>query len=158
MPIYENTLLRPWPESEEYEFSDVSYSRRGIAIYHGWVPLYSMAGALALGGIAPDQPAEKPAALHTGADFVRRTVVPRLPSLAFSALFLLALYGLGLELQGRELGLAALCAGAFCEPMVWFGWQARYYSATLAFSAAAALGILRLRRGGLWNAAALGLA
>jgi 4-amino-4-deoxy-L-arabinose transferase-like glycosyltransferase len=157
MPIYENTLLRPWPESEEYEFADISYSRRGLAIYHGWLPLYSIAGALALGGITPDRPAEKPAALHSVAEFTRRTVVPRLPSLAFSALFLLALYGLGRELQGHELGLAVLCAGALCEPMVWFGWQARYYSATLAFSAAAALGMLRLRRGGLGNAAALGL-
>ena len=156
MPIYENTLLRPWPESEEYEFSDVSYSRSGLAIYHGWLPLYSIAGALYAGGITPDRPAPKPAAVHSVEQFTRRTVVPRLPSLAFSVLFLLALYGLGRELQGHELGLAALGAGAFCEPLVWFGWQARYYSATLAFSAAAALGLLRLRRCGLGNAAALG--
>ena len=158
MPIYENTLVRPWPESEEYEFKDISYSRRGMAIYHGWLPLYAIAAALSAAGFAPDQPAETPVATHAAAELTRRTVVPRLPSLAFSAVFLLCLYRLGRELQGRELGLAVLLAAACCEPVVWFGWQARYYAATLAFSAATALWILKLgkdRR--LSTAAVLGL-
>src|SRR5262245_29805014 len=43
LPVYENTLTRPWPESPEYEFKDSSYSGRGLAIYHGWVPLYATA-------------------------------------------------------------------------------------------------------------------
>jgi hypothetical protein len=158
MPIYENTLLRQWPESEEYEFKDVSYSRRGFAIYHGWLPLYSIAGALSLAGITPDRPATAPHASHSSAEFVRRTVAPRLPALAFSALFLLALYALGTELQGRELGWGVLVAAAFCEPIVWFGWQARYYAATLALSAATALWTLKLRKGGgLGTAAVLGV-
>ena len=45
LPIYENTLVRPWPESAEYEFRDISYSDRGLAVYHGWIPLYAIAGA-----------------------------------------------------------------------------------------------------------------
>ena len=46
VPIYENTLLWKWPESAEYEFRDVSYSERGSAVYHGWFPLYPIAGLL----------------------------------------------------------------------------------------------------------------
>ena len=56
MPIYENTLSVPWPESEEYEFKDSSYSDEGVAIYHAWLPLYSIAAALKLAGIEPDPP------------------------------------------------------------------------------------------------------
>jgi hypothetical protein len=69
MPIYENILLRRWPESEEYEFKDVSYSPGGLAIYHGWLPLYSIAGAFSLAGITPDRPTQKPAAVHSTDDF-----------------------------------------------------------------------------------------
>ena len=38
LPIYENVLLTPTPHDEEYEFKDSSYSDKGIAIYHGWLP------------------------------------------------------------------------------------------------------------------------
>jgi hypothetical protein len=55
MPIYENTLTRPWPESAEYEFRDSSYSSRGMVIYHGWLPLYSIAASFKLAGIKPDR-------------------------------------------------------------------------------------------------------
>src|SRR5262245_27152644 len=40
LPIYENVLISTTPDSEEYEFRDSSYSTRGMAIYHGWLPLY----------------------------------------------------------------------------------------------------------------------
>src|SRR5688572_1578708 len=50
LPLYENTLVRPWPESPEYEFRDLSYSDRGVAIYHSWIPLYAIAGAFRLSG------------------------------------------------------------------------------------------------------------
>src|SRR3954447_8506050 len=46
LPVYENTLLAPWPESKEYRYKDISYSRNGLALYHGWFPLYAIAGAL----------------------------------------------------------------------------------------------------------------
>jgi hypothetical protein len=48
LPIYENTLTRPWPESDEYEFKDTSYSDSGLAVYHGRVPLYGLAAAYGL--------------------------------------------------------------------------------------------------------------
>src|SRR5690606_929161 len=51
LPMYENTLVRPWPESTEYEFADSSYSRKGVATYHGWLPLYATAASLKLFGI-----------------------------------------------------------------------------------------------------------
>src|ERR1700722_16661554 len=47
LPIYENTLVQPWPENAEYEFKDSSYSDRGVAVYHGWLPLYAIAASFA---------------------------------------------------------------------------------------------------------------
>ena len=32
LPLYENTLTRPWPDNPEYEFRDTSYSDKGVAI------------------------------------------------------------------------------------------------------------------------------
>ena len=49
LPIYENVLLTPTSHDEEYEFKDPSYSDKGLAVYHGWLPLYSIAAAFALG-------------------------------------------------------------------------------------------------------------
>ena len=47
----------------------------------------------------------------------------------------------------------------FAEPMVWFGWQARYYSATLALTVLSGLAIWALTRRGTWrDAAVTGLA
>src|SRR5215472_3693291 len=43
LPLYENTLVQQWPESAEYEFRDSSYSDKHYAVYHGWLPLYSIA-------------------------------------------------------------------------------------------------------------------
>src|SRR5262245_12166357 len=60
LPIYENVLLTPTPDSDEYEFRDSSYSDRGMAIYHGWLPLYSMAAAFAVAGIQPDHDDGRP--------------------------------------------------------------------------------------------------
>src|SRR5262249_10231380 len=54
LPIFENTLTDPWPESAEYEFHDSSYSREGYAVYHGWLPLYAIAAAFRVAGIRPD--------------------------------------------------------------------------------------------------------
>src|SRR5215469_8555476 len=55
LPIFENTLTRPWADSREYEFKDTSYSDRGVAVYHGWLPLYTMAASFKIFGIAPDK-------------------------------------------------------------------------------------------------------
>src|SRR5437773_7052099 len=57
IPIYENVLTEPWPGNREYEFRDSSYSDRGVSIYHGWLPLYSMAASFKVFGVPPDEPA-----------------------------------------------------------------------------------------------------
>jgi hypothetical protein len=50
-PLYENTLVRAWPESPEYEFRDISYSDRGLACIG--CPLRDRRFALA--GVTPEQ-------------------------------------------------------------------------------------------------------
>jgi hypothetical protein len=104
-PLYENTLVRPWPESPEYEFRDISYSDRGLAVYHGWLPLYAIAVAFRLAGVTPDE-ARQGAPLRdvTAAEIRRWTAVPRWPALAFNAVFVLAAYGLGRATHGPSLG------------------------------------------------------
>ena len=159
LPIYENVLLTTTPASAEYEFKDSSYSDRGIAIYHGWLPLYSMAAAYALAGIHPDRDdGEPPAVRHSVQELSRRTTVPRLPSILFAVLFMFGAYRLGRTVSGDDTAWSFLMATAFAQPFVWFGWQARYYSATLALSALAGLAVWNLTRRGRWrDAAAAGL-
>jgi len=152
LPIYENVLLTASPDSEEYEFRDSSYSDRGMAIYHGWLPLYSIAAAEALGGISPDiDDGRPPAVRHSAQELVRRTVVPRLPSIVFAALFLCCLYLLGRSLFGIDTAASVLIAAGFAQAFVWFGWQARYYSATLAFTALSGLTIWTFTRRNTWR-------
>ena len=160
LPIYENVLLSMTPESEEYEFRDSSYSNRGMAIYHGWLPLYTMAAAYAVAGIQPDHDDGLPPMVRHGAqEFFRRTVVPRVPSLLFSVLLLACIYRLGKQTSGDETAWAFLVAGAIAQPFVFSGWQARYYSATLALSALSALAVWNVTRAGRWrDATAAGLA
>lgn len=151
LPIFENTLIRPWPESEEYEFKDISYSDKGLAIYHSWIPLYSIAAALAAFGIQPDQAVDPPQVQHSPEKIGLRTAIPRIPSLLFSALFLVLAYLLGKSMYGTDAGIATMALTAFLSRMIWFGRQARYYSATLAFSALAGLAIWRVYTRGLWR-------
>jgi hypothetical protein len=152
LPIYENVLLTISPESEEYEFKDSSYSDRGMAIYHGWLPLYSIAAADALAGIHPDvDDGRSPVVRHTSQELTRRTVVPRAPSIVFAVLFLWAIYVLARTISGGDTAWSVLMAAAFAHPLVWFGWQARYYSATLAFTALSGLAIWTFTRRGTWR-------
>ena len=51
LPIFENCLIEPWPDHPEYEFRDSSYSEGGVAIYHGWLPLYAMWASQRLMGV-----------------------------------------------------------------------------------------------------------
>jgi hypothetical protein len=160
LPIYENVLLTTTPDSEEYEFKDPSYSDRGMAIYHAWLPLYSIAAAYALSGIHPDQDnGGPPAVRHSSQELIRRTVVPRIPSILFAVLFLGCAYRLGRTVSGYATAWSLLMPMAFADPFVWFGWQARYYSATLAFSALSGLAVWNLTRRGRWrDSVAAGLA
>lgn len=159
-PIYENTLVRPWPESPEYEFRDISYSDRGLAVYHAWLPLYAIAGAFRLAGVTPEQ-ARHGTPLRDGSpEEIRHwTAVPRWPSLVFSALFVVAAFGLGRAVQGAPVGWALAFTAATANVLVWFGRQARYYSATLAGNAACGLAVWNAcRRGRLSDHALAGLA
>ena len=159
-PIYENTLVRPWPESLEYEFRDSSYSDRGLAVYHGWLPLYAIAGAFRLAGVTPELARHgTPPRDASQAEILRWTAVPRWPSIAFSALFVLAAYGLGRAVHSAPVGWALAFAAAAAKSLVWFGRQARYYSATLAGNAACGLAIWNAcRRGWVLDHALAGLA
>src|ERR1044071_1058811 len=111
IPIFENILVQEWPGNPEYEFKDISYSNRGLAIYHGWLPLYSIAASFALAGISADAAPSGHTDLrvrHTIGENRRRTVVARIPSLIFSLLFILTAFAAGRILYGHE---AAWIAG-----------------------------------------------
>ncbi|HEX6885180.1 MAG TPA: glycosyltransferase family 39 protein [Planctomycetota bacterium] len=150
LPMFENTLTEPWPESEEYEFRDTSYAN-GKAVYHGWLPLYAMAASLALHGIGPDERVDPPRVLH-GPEAVRTRIrAVRLPSVAFALLLMLAVFGLGRALHGTEAGLAALLAVALTPKFVWLAQQARYYSAALALATLMLWCALRVRSHGRWR-------
>jgi 4-amino-4-deoxy-L-arabinose transferase-like glycosyltransferase len=145
LPLFENTLVRPWPGSEEYEFRDLSYSDRGVAVYHGWLPLYAIAGAFRLAGVTPAEARRgTPPEDGSTAELERWTAVPRWPSVAFSALFVVSCFALGRALYGSDAGWAMALAAALSNILVFFGRQARYYSATLALDAAGGLAV--------WNA------
>jgi len=44
-PIVKNTLTKTWDENPEYEFRDSTYSDRGVVVYHGCLPLYTIAAS-----------------------------------------------------------------------------------------------------------------
>src|SRR6266542_3486428 len=55
LPIFENVLTERWPAHPEYEFRDSSYSKKDLTIYHGWLPLYTMAASFKAFGVTPDE-------------------------------------------------------------------------------------------------------
>lgn len=159
LPMFENTLTEPWPESQEYEFRDTSYSPRGMAIYHGWLPLYAIAASQYLHGIRPDVVTDPPRVQHDQAEIQTRIRAARLPSVFFGALFLVAMFLAGRAMFGVDAGLAAMLAGALVPKCVWLAQQARYYSAALALSTLAVFLAWNACRRGRWRdflAAALG--
>jgi hypothetical protein len=134
MPIYENVLIQKSPDHPEYAFKDVSYSNKGLAIYHGWLPMYAIAAACRIGGILPADP---PATLHVQHDestFLRRSFVPRIPSILIGACTLILLFAFAREMLGPAAGWPVLIASAFLDRMVYFDSQARYYALTFFFS------------------------
>ena len=151
IPIYENTLVKTWPGNPEYEFKDISYSDRGLATYHGWLPLYSIAASFALHRVAPDQPANANRLHRTLAELKRRSWIGRLPSVFFSAVFLALCYWGGLSLMGRDAGLTALLVGCVHQTQLDVSTTARYYSATVALSTAAVLCLWFILAKGQWK-------
>jgi hypothetical protein len=160
LPLFENTLTEPWPGNEEYEFRDSSYSPKGVAVYHGWLPLYSIAAAQALLGIWPDtaETGAAPRLRHDDSSVAARTIAPRLPALVFSIGFMLLVHRTATEMAGETAGLGALTWAALSERAVLYGHQARYYSLTLMLCALFLYVYLRAYRGGRTrDFAALGL-
>lgn len=151
LPVYENVLTEPWPDHPEYEFRDSSYSDRGVTVYHGWLPLYAIAASQALFGVKPDKILSPPAVQHQPDRIFIRTIAPRVPSIIFSALCLIAIYRVGLTLGGAPAALTALTLMALNAQTVNFGIQARYYSATLLFTATSILCLLHVARRGHWR-------
>jgi hypothetical protein len=149
LPIFENTLVKPWPGHPEYEFKDLSYSNRGLAIYHGWLPLYSIAASFAAYGIRPDQVGASPPPPRDLEELKRRTRAARLPAVIFAALFLAVCYIAGATLYGRDAGATALIAAAVLSTHIEIAIQARYYSALVTVSTLAGLMLwLMLTKGG----------
>jgi len=151
IPIYENTLTEPWDGHPEYEFRDSSYSPQGLAVYHGWLPIYAIAASQALCGLRADHPVDPLAVQHGVDEIALRTVAPRLPAIVFSALCMLVIFFLANELGGATAGFSALTLMAFNAKTVDFGYQARYYSLTLLMTAVAALCLARMVRRGRWR-------
>src|SRR3954452_14310731 len=111
LPIYENTLIEHWPSNPEYEFRDLSYSDKPLAIYHGWLPLYAIAASFAVQGIAADQDDGSRFIKHDIRERKRRTRAARLPSVLMGTLFLIIAFAGASLFYGRDAGWAALMVG-----------------------------------------------
>jgi hypothetical protein len=151
VPVYENTLTIPWPQNSEFEFKDSSYSSQGVAVYHGWLPLYSIAASYSAAGIKPHVDDSFRGVRYSAQEMRRRTAAGRWPSVLFGGLFLLAAFGAAREMYGPEAGWAALAGGAVLAPAVEYARQARYYSATLALVTCACWLLWRVHRQGAWR-------
>ena len=113
IPIYENTHVSPWPNNSEYEFRDISYTDRGFAVYHGWLPLYAMAGSFALHGIRADIPDGSLHIKHNLAEQKRLSRAARLPAVLFAVVFLLLVFLGGFALYGRDAAWTGLILWRF---------------------------------------------
>ncbi len=151
LPIYENMLSQPWPEHPEYEFRDTSYSHKGMAVYHAWLPLYSIAGSLKLFGIEPDVESDVLRMTYTDAAMSRRTIAARAPSVIYGMGFVLAAFFLGREMFSERVGWVAMVGAAVANPIVHLSRQARYYSATVLFATLCCLMAWRIYRNGKWR-------
>jgi Dolichyl-phosphate-mannose-protein mannosyltransferase len=129
LPIFENTLIQPWPDNPEYEFRDISYSNRHMAVYHGWLPLYAIAASFAISHVRPDAPAPAPSIRHDLSERKRLTRAARIPSVLFGAGFLALVFVGGNLLYGRDAAWTALICGSLHPWHIGLSRQARYYSA-----------------------------
>jgi hypothetical protein len=141
IPVYENTLLQPWPGNAEYEFRDLSYSDKHVAVYHGWLPLYAIAGSFALRGITPDEANGARSVKHDLSERKRRTRAARFPAVLFGLLFLAVVFAGGMRLYGRDAAWAGLVVGSIYPYHLGICRQARYYSAEVALTTACAVSL-----------------
>ena len=151
LPIYENTLIEAWQNNKEYEFRDSSYSKKGLAVYHGWLPLYSIAGTFALFGISPDPIIEPMSVQHTSKEILQRTVVPRLPAIGFSIGFMLLMFITARRMGGKAEGWITLIIIAFANDSVKLGSEARYHAAMEIFTVASGLFLWQILKRGRWR-------
>jgi hypothetical protein len=139
LPIFENTLIKPWPESPEYEFKDLSYSDRGLAIYHGWFPLYSIAASFRLNGVRPPTARIGEPLRPDVNEWKRQTRAARIPALVYGGIFLAICYIAGTVVYGTDAGVTALLAACILTRHIDASIQARYYSALITVSTLAVL-------------------
>ncbi len=151
IPIYENTLIHPWPGNAEYEFRDLSYSDKHLAVYHGWLPLYAIAGSFALQGVTPDSANGVPAVKHDLTERKRRTRAARLPGVLFGVLFLAVIFAGGRILFGPDAAWAGLLVGSVYPYHIAISRQARYYSAEVALTTACAVSLWLLVKECKWK-------
>jgi hypothetical protein len=151
LPIFENTLIRPWQENAEYEFRDISYSDRGFAIYHGWLPLYLIAASFRAFGVTPDTDASNRTPVHSHDERRYRTVAARMPAVLTGTIAILVLFVAGSALFGWEAGLCAAVMASFWSVHIGVSDQARYYAPTLLLTSATGWLTWRLQRDGGWR-------
>ena len=155
-PLFENVMVRRWPDNPEFEFRDISYSDRHIAAYHGWLPLYAIALSFRLFGIT-SSPAGMLRPQYDEAERLRRTIAARLPSVFFGLLCIVAIYLVGCRLQGRETGLVAALLTTFLAININFS-QTASITPKLSPSSHFAFGprwsCARVRGGGIFSLAA----
>ena len=72
-------------------------------------------------------------------------------AVVFAARFLFFIYQLAQTTSGNDTAWSVLIVAAFVQPMVWSGWHARDYSATLAMASASGLAVWNLTRRGTWR-------
>jgi len=130
-----------------------------VAFYHAWLPLYAIATAFRVAGVSNAEARLGPPAHHASlADLAYRTAVPRVPSLLFSAVLVVAAWALGRAVHGPAVAAGLALAAATSNFFVYAGRQARCYSAALAFDAVCGLAIWHAwRRGRLRDHALAGL-
>jgi hypothetical protein len=149
-PIYENWMVKPWPGNSEFEFRDISYNDRGMAVYHAWLPLYSIALSFRLLGITPTRAgATRPQ--YSAAERRRRTIAARLPSVFFGVLCILGFYLAGCRLQSRGTGLIAAFLATFLALYIWYSQLARYYAATAMLITFCIWAVLAMKQSGRWR-------
>lgn len=129
LPIYENTSVQPWPGNPEYALRDVSYSDNHFAVYHGWLPLYSIAASFAAYGIRPDAPKPPYAIRHDVANWKRQTLAARMPGVLFGLMFVIVVFAAGKMLYGDDAAWSGLILASVHPLAISVSRQARYYSA-----------------------------
>ncbi|HEX8524630.1 MAG TPA: glycosyltransferase family 39 protein [Tepidisphaeraceae bacterium] len=151
LPIFENTLTEFSPGDREYEFRDSSYSAKHVAIYHGWLPLYAMAGSFKVFGVKPDEVGGELRVRHSMQEMRWRTAAARAPAVVFGLGFLVIVFVAGWEMCSERAAWAALAVGAFARPFVFLSREARYHSATVMLATLCCWLLWRCRTKGKWG-------